>query len=592
MVVSISAPHVTCTDAAPQPLPRVRPSQRHRSRREADDDIDAEMPTPAAQKVKMLAAAKVAAKPRTRPKKRPSAAVLEEQALALLDLGESDSDGPPGLCCSSNGSDDDAYTAEALDRSVDAFFGRDESDAELDSESDAEPDAPFEDLTRVVISNMLDKLPTTDYVSLVQTWRDMATLQLTFDDNNLPCGSGCSGSGMEHTVCLALAAELNDRTGIDVRFAAALACELDPRKRSWLEHVHSPEVMESDVCTLADSPAVPQFLFSFSFGFSCKDLSTLNNVSGDFKETCLSTERDASARGSTGKTWAGCIAYVDATRPLVLFIENVLAALKGSNWTVILRDLSEIGYKVVGKQLNARDYGFPQGRRRAWIVAVLEWPGVFHTPAHGHGSGTFESRYSSLVETLRTPPVDLERFLLPTGHPYLEMMKEKCRKKASKRSSGKQTWICDHWQTRRRLELDTHSGTTWIQDAVLDNSLQPREIDILEILNSEGIKDVTVDLKHSASRSVGGESSSGSRDTTTCVLPSSRMLLLRNARPRLLTGLEALRIQGMAIEPMLSPDCPVNDTVLMILAGNAFCAGPCAAVIISALASIRVPSAV
>ena len=80
-------------------------------------------------------------------------------------------------------------------------------------------------------------------------------------------------------------------SGHGVEWENRLECEVDAKKRAWLLEFSRPTVLLSDVCDMASDDgvlnhatgevkSVPRKLFIFCFGFSCKDLSTLNNHAG------------------------------------------------------------------------------------------------------------------------------------------------------------------------------------------------------------------------------------------------------------------------------------------------------------------------
>ena len=68
------------------------------------------------------------------------------------------------------------------------------------------------------------------------------------------------------------------------------------------------------------------------------------------------------------------------------------------------------------------------------------------------------------------------------------------------------------------------------------------------------------------------------------MLPSSRMMMMQRDNPRLLTGLEALRLQGFGVDILLAgAEAGFNDRFYMNLAGNAFNGGAFAASFLAAL---------
>ena len=129
-----------------------------------------------------------------------------------------------------------------------------------------------------------------------------------------------------------------------------------------------------------------------------------------------------------------------------------------------------------------------------------------------------------------------------------------------------------------------------IENIIEHNGLTGREADIISMLDDvhmfDGKGDVTLDLKHSSSRTV--RTACKQKQLTTCVLPTSRLLLCQKELPRMLTGVEGLALQGIGADISLNSNMP--DALMLSLAGNAFSAAPCAAVLISAFISITLPS--
>lgn len=69
---------------------------------------------------------------------------------------------------------------------------------------------------------------------------------------------------------------------------------------------------------------------------------------------------------------------VDANRPPIVLLENVDRLLKspanqrGRDFAVMLASLGDLGYSVEWRVINAAEYGFPQRRKRVFIVARHE----------------------------------------------------------------------------------------------------------------------------------------------------------------------------------------------------------------------------
>lgn len=100
-------------------------------------------------------------------------------------------------------------------------------------------------------------------------------------------------------------------------------------------------------------------------GFPCQDYSvatTLNNSKG--------------LLGKKGVLWWSIyrILKEKSNKPQYLILENVDRLLKspanqrGRDFAVMLKGLSNLGYAVEWRVINAADYGFPQRRRRVFLV--------------------------------------------------------------------------------------------------------------------------------------------------------------------------------------------------------------------------------
>lgn len=99
-------------------------------------------------------------------------------------------------------------------------------------------------------------------------------------------------------------------------------------------------------------------------GFPCQDYSvakTLSHAKG--------------LRGKKGVLWWEILRLVELHKPKFIFLENVDRLLKspsnqrGRDFAVMLRTLSDAGYIVEWRVVNAAEYGFPQRRIRVFIVA-------------------------------------------------------------------------------------------------------------------------------------------------------------------------------------------------------------------------------
>lgn len=103
-------------------------------------------------------------------------------------------------------------------------------------------------------------------------------------------------------------------------------------------------------------------------GFPCQDYSVMSTAAKGLY-------------GKKGVLWWDIKDVIEEKWPQFLFLENVDRLLKspgvakeqpGRDFGMILKTLSELGYSVQWKMINAADYGFPQRRRRTFIFATRE----------------------------------------------------------------------------------------------------------------------------------------------------------------------------------------------------------------------------
>lgn len=110
-------------------------------------------------------------------------------------------------------------------------------------------------------------------------------------------------------------------------------------------------------------------------GFPCQDYSvatTLKNSKGLI--------------GKKGVLWWAIhkILSERINKPKYLFLENVDRLLispsgqRGRDFAIILRSLNDLGYAVEWRVINAADYGFPQRRRRIFILAYHKSTAIFN----------------------------------------------------------------------------------------------------------------------------------------------------------------------------------------------------------------------
>lgn len=105
-------------------------------------------------------------------------------------------------------------------------------------------------------------------------------------------------------------------------------------------------------------------------GFPCQDYSVASTLS-----------RSGGIEGKKGVLWWQIYRILNEkgeNRPNYIFFENVDRLLgspakqRGRDFAIILASLSNLGYTVEWRVINAADYGMPQRRRRTYIVGYRE----------------------------------------------------------------------------------------------------------------------------------------------------------------------------------------------------------------------------
>ena len=107
-------------------------------------------------------------------------------------------------------------------------------------------------------------------------------------------------------------------------------------------------------------------------GFPCQDYSVAKTA-----------DKAKGIQGKKGVLWWEIRRIIEEKQPKIVLLENVDRLLKsptsqrGRDFAVMLASLDELGYVVEWRSINAADYGFPQRRRRVFILAYRDG-----TPLH------------------------------------------------------------------------------------------------------------------------------------------------------------------------------------------------------------------
>ena len=127
--------------------------------------------------------------------------------------------------------------------------------------------------------------------------------------------------------------------------------------------------INEDIAKVIDNPANVPDADMVVGGFPCQDYSVARTLS-----------QAAGIEGKKGVLWWSIYKLLqdkvaNNTAPKVVLLENVdrlvqsPANQRGRDFAIILQSLSDLGYNVEWRIINAADYGMPQRRKRTYILA-------------------------------------------------------------------------------------------------------------------------------------------------------------------------------------------------------------------------------
>ena len=150
-------------------------------------------------------------------------------------------------------------------------------------------------------------------------------------------------------------------------------------------------------------------------GFPCQDYSVATSL-----------KNSKGLIGKKGVLWWSIhrIITEKKKKPKYLFLENVDRLLKspsnqrGRDFAVMLRSLSDLGYAVEWRVINAAEYGMPQRRRRVFFLAYLKGTGIYQKLQKAEptdwilNNGTFTKAFPIAQIDQKLVSFDLEKDLV------------------------------------------------------------------------------------------------------------------------------------------------------------------------------------
>lgn len=172
---------------------------------------------------------------------------------------------------------------------------------------------------------------------------------------------------------------------IGVEFECVFTSEIKPHAIDVLRQNHPDEIVHGDI-TIIDEKTLPKFDYLLA-GFPCQAFSAAGKRLG-FEDT-------------RGTLFFDVARILKEKKPKGFILENVEGLVNhdkqspkdeiGKTLDTILNTLSELGYKVSWRVLNAKEFGVPQDRRRIYIVGARK---------KAPNLDSFESQYASLGSVL------------------------------------------------------------------------------------------------------------------------------------------------------------------------------------------------
>jgi len=177
-------------------------------------------------------------------------------------------------------------------------------------------------------------------------------------------------------------------------FDCVLACDIDEGVRGIYKANYGLE--PKDDIRKIDTATMPDFDLLCA-GFPCQPFSIAGNGEG-FKDV------------EKGNLFYSILKIIDAKKPPICILENV-KNLKthddGKTYSTIESELTQRGYLVTSKVINAAEYGSPQARQRIFIVATKDKP--FTIP---DGTGVNVPVSSIIDSSLVKNDIDMSKYSL------------------------------------------------------------------------------------------------------------------------------------------------------------------------------------
>jgi len=240
-------------------------------------------------------------------------------------------------------------------------------------------------------------------------------------------GTDCSGAEAPYFALREIQSAMAGSNGPRIELDHVFACDVTSAPRAFIQQNCKPQALFADIrgresishCLLQQRPRrVPSNLDIYVAGFPCKDFSLLNS-----SRPCLA--------GPHAAIFTSVVKYIRRNEPATFILENVSGITMkaqggGAPIYEVMQELRSIpNYQIRGWDVNSRDYGVPQNRKRVYIVGVHTSKANLRLPL---------AEWSAVLKRLRSTEAErltAEDFLLPDDHPAVvqneQYMEERSR---------------------------------------------------------------------------------------------------------------------------------------------------------------------
>ncbi|KAJ7130633.1 hypothetical protein C8R44DRAFT_872419 [Mycena epipterygia] len=462
--------------------------------------------------------------------------------------------------------------------------------ADEDESADDAPAAASKTDSKITSPDMSDLPPIheipaifADLVSRIPKIKDVAQ---HVEGRKLRVATMCSGTESPLLALELIQKAILDQHGLDFKVEHVFSCEIEPFKQAYIERNFHPPLLFRDVCELGNAEAhtaygalapVPGDVDLLVAGTSCVDYSNLNNV-----------KQGIDAKGESGQTFRGMLAWVEQHRPPLVILENVCSA----PWARVAEEFQKIGYSAKFSRFDTKFFYIAHTRTRVYLIAV------------DSKSSKIPDEWFRLVnQDLRRPASStLDAFLLPSDDPRIHQARQKLVKEsynALDRRTGRTDWNrCERRHERARSDeclgkkrpltnwddggscsCPDYSWSDWAVGQV------ERVWDLMDILYlrsaKKGIDPSYKTQVWNLSQNVDRTHGSSKVGICPCLTPSMIPYITNRGGP--MVGLEALAMQGLPVDKLLLTR--ETEDQLADLAGNAMSTTVVGACILAALVS-------